>query len=329
MGDPAGIGLEIALKAWMARAREQLPPFALIGDPAALKRACARLNNDAAIATISTLRETGAAFADALPVIALDLAEAETLGAPAPANARAIIEAIKQGVEFCLSGDAGALVTLPIAKAPLQAAGFGFPGHTEFIAHLTRDVRLDGPGGPLMMLACARLRVALVTIHHPLSSVAGLITRERIMHCARVLAAALRTDFAIPDPRIALAALNPHAGESGMMGREEIDILNPAAEALRAEGIAITNAMPSDTMFHPEARARYDCALCLYHDQALIPLKTIDFWGGVNITLGLPIVRTSPDHGAGFDIAGQNKANPQSFINALKAARAMADARAS
>jgi len=220
------------------------------------------------------------------------------------------------------------VVTAPIAKAPLYAAGFGFPGHTEFLAELTADVPFAGTRGPVMMLTAKDLRAALVTIHEPLSAVPALVTGERVRRVVRVVHEALRRDFGIAAPRLALAALNPHAGEGGAMGREEIEILAPAAADLRAGGIAVTDPLPADTMFHEEARRAYDAAICLYHDQALIPVKTLDFWGGVNVTLGLPVVRTSPDHGTGFDIAGKGVARADSLIAAIRLAGEMAAARA-
>ena len=225
--------------------------------------------------------------------------------------------------------NAAALVTLPIAKAVLLNAGFGFPGHTEFIAHLTKGAPWLHARGPVMMLAGPSLKIALVTIHTPLKDVPGALTRGRIIEVAHVVGEALQRDFAIARPRIALCGLNPHAGERGHIGREEIDTLIPAAAMLRAEGWNVEGPKPADTLFHAEARAGYDAVIALYHDQGLIPLKTLHFWEAVNVTLGLPIVRTSPDHGAGFDIAGQGKARADSFIAALKLAQAMAQRRAS
>jgi 4-hydroxythreonine-4-phosphate dehydrogenase len=215
------------------------------------------------------------------------------------------------------AGDASAIVTLPIAKATLYAAGFRHPGHTEYIAHLTADMEIRGPRGPVMMLATEGLRVALATIHAPLAAVPALLTRERIERTARVVLHALRQDFAIAAPRLALAALNPHAGEGGALGREEIETIAPVAAALRAEGFDVS-----------DPRTGYDTVIAMYHDQGLVPIKTLDFWGATNITLGLPIVRTSPDHGTGFDIAGRGVAHTGSFINALRMADAMARRRA-
>jgi 4-hydroxythreonine-4-phosphate dehydrogenase len=231
-------------------------------------------------------------------------------------------------VALARDGAASGVVTLPIAKATLYAAGFPHPGHTEFVAALTADMTHAGPRGPVMMLATAGLRVALATIHTPLAQAPALLTQDRVEHTARVVLDALARDFGVARPRLALAALNPHAGEGGALGREEIEVIDPVAARLRAEGHEVSNARPADTLFHPEARARYDAVIAMYHDQGLIPIKTLDFWGAVNVTLGLPIVRTSPDHGAGFDIAGRNTANPASFVAALHMASDIAMRRA-
>jgi 4-hydroxythreonine-4-phosphate dehydrogenase len=219
------------------------------------------------------------------------------------------------------------VVTAPIAKAPLYEAGFSFPGHTEFLGELTAAARHDGARGPVMMLAAADLRVSLVTIHEPLSKVPALVTVERVVNAGLVTAQALSRDFGIARPRLAVLGLNPHAGESGAIGGEERAVIGPAVRSLQDLGVDATGPHPADTMFHPEARARYDAVLCMYHDQALIPVKMLDFWGGVNITLGLPIVRTSPDHGVGFDIAGRGLARADSLIAALRLAAAMAARR--
>jgi 4-hydroxythreonine-4-phosphate dehydrogenase len=229
-----------------------------------------------------------------------------------------VIAWIETAVDFAVKGEVSGVVTAPISKAVLYKAGFKFPGHTEFLADLTADAPQTGVRGPVMMLTAKDLRVSLVTIHTPLKDVAAQITVDRVVHTARVTAEALRRDFGVAEPRLALAGLNPHAGEQGALGREEIDILAPAVQQLRAEGIQITDPKPSDTLFHDAARKTYDAAVCLYHDQALIPIKTLDFWGGVNVTLGLPIVRTSPDHGTGFEIAGKGVANPDSLIAAIR-----------
>ena len=234
------------------------------------------------------------------------------------------------GSEMCIrdrSGEASGVVTAPIAKAPMYASGFRFPGHTEFIAELTADAPYPGTRGPVMMLTAQNLRACLVTIHVALDQVPELVTAERVARTARVVHESLKRDFAIARPRLAMAALNPHAGEGGALGLQEIDILIPVARQLRAEGIDITDPRSADTLFHDEARATYDAAICMYHDQALIPVKTLDFWGGVNVSLGLPVIRTSPDHGTGFDIAGKGIARPDSMIAAIRLASEMAKAR--
>lgn len=320
LGEPAGVGPEIVAAAW--RALSALgAPFAVIGD--------ARLLADhAPVQTISDPSAAATVFGRALPVIDLPLPAAVTPGHPDPANAGMVADWIEYGVNLCLSGEASGLVTAPIAKAPLYAAGFRFPGHTEFIAELTADVPMKGARGPVMMLTAKDLRACLVTIHVALDQVPELVTVDRVTRTARVVHESMKRDFGISTPRIALAALNPHAGEGGALGLQEITVLKPAVEALRREGINITDPKPADTLFHDEARATYDAVVCLYHDQALIPVKTLDFWGGVNATLGLPIVRTSPDHGTGFDIAGKGLARPDSLIAAIRLATEMAGARA-
>ena len=236
--------------------------------------------------------------------------------------------AIERGVAAARAGAAAGLVTLPIAKAVLHSADFGFPGHTEFVAHLTREDEWPHARGPVMMLAGPSLKVALATIHIPLTEVARQLTRERIVHVGRVVGEALRRDFGVAEMRIALRGLNPHAGERSTIGREEIEVINPAAQVLRAEGWNVGDARSADALFHESARNKYDVAIALYHDQGLIPIKTLHFWDAVNVTLGLPIVRTSPDHGAGFDIAGKGVARADSFRAALQLAWEMAQRRA-
>ncbi|MHA6288371.1 4-hydroxythreonine-4-phosphate dehydrogenase PdxA [Maricaulis sp. CAU 1757] len=326
MGDPAGIGPEIILKAWQAL-NGHGPVLACIGDPGTLAETARRLDLPTPV-TISH-PTAAAACAGALPVL-----PAATLphrpvrpGQPDPAHAGFIRSAIESGVELCRDESARALVTAPISKAVLYEAGFDFPGHTEYLAELTRDLPVDGPRGPVMMLSGGGLRVVLTSIHQSLRSAIQSLSAERIAEVARITHHALRQDFGITAPRLALAGLNPHAGEGGSMGDEEHDIINPAAAALRAEGIDITDALPPDTLFHAEARSGYDAAVCLYHDQGLIPVKTLDFHGGVNITLGLPIIRTSPDHGTAFAIAGSGKAQPDSLIAAIRQADEIAERR--
>ncbi|KAA5805150.1 4-hydroxythreonine-4-phosphate dehydrogenase PdxA [Alkalicaulis satelles] len=312
LGDPDGIGPEITLKAWRDL-RDEAHCFALTGDPDQAYAAALALDLPRP-EPVTSWREARDVFADALPVIAL----------PAAQGPRAALASIEAGVQAVLSGEAFGLVTNPVSKARLYEAGFQFPGHTEYLAHLTAEAPVQGPRGPVMMLAGGGLRCALVTIHQPLREAIAALTPERIIETARVTAHALKLDFAIEHPRLALAGLNPHAGEGGALGREEIDILAPALDVLRAEGLAIAGPMAPDTMFHAEARERYDAAVCLYHDQGLIPVKTLDFHGGVNVTLGLPIVRASPDHGTAFDIAGKGVARPDSLIAAIRLASDMA-----
>ena len=323
LGDPAGTGPEITARAWRAL-RESGPAFMVVGDRQALESAP---GGPVPVQTVTRPEDAALVFADVLPVLDIPLTTSVVAGQPNPANAAAVIRWIETGVGLALTGAVSGLVTAPIAKAPLYAAGFGFPGHTEFLAELTAASRHDGARGPVMMLTAANLRVALVTIHEPLAKVSSLLTIEKIVNAGLVTAQALRRDFGIAAPRLAVAGLNPHAGESGSLGREEIEIIAPAVRALRELGVAATGPSPADSLFHPEARARYDAVLCMYHDQALIPVKMLDFWGGVNVTLGLPIVRTSPDHGTGFDIAGRGVARPDSLIAAIRLAADIAARR--
>lgn len=326
MGDPAGIGLELAARVWAERT-EATPRFHLVGDADAFMRASARIGAAKPdLHVVSDPADLAATPADGLGVLSVALAMEETPGEPDPVNAGATIAAIKAGVDLVRSAAAAALVTLPIAKAVLQGAGFEFPGHTEFIAHLTSDDPWPHARGPIMLLAGPSLKVALATIHTPLAQVAAAITHARLMQVGRVLGEALQRDYAIATPRIALCGLNPHAGEDGRIGREEIEIINPAAAQLRAEGWDISDARSADAMFHD--RESYDAVIALYHDQGLIPIKTLHFWNAVNVTLGLPLVRTSPDHGTGFDIAGKGVARPDSFRAALDLAQTMAQRRA-
>jgi 4-hydroxythreonine-4-phosphate dehydrogenase len=322
MGEPAGIGGEVALAAWRHR-DARVPPFYLIDDPARLAALADRLGWGIAVRAIATPSEAVDAFADALPVAPLSAAPRARPGHPDPADARLVIEAIDRAVADARDGRAAAVVTNPINKDALYRAGFNHPGHTEYLAELAG---LKGPA--VMMLACPELRVVPVTIHHALREAIGLVTTATIVHTGTVVAAALRRDFGIAAPRLAIAGLNPHAGESGGLGREDIDIVAPAVVELRHAGIDARGPLAADTMFHPAARATYDAALCMYHDQALIPIKTIDFDGGVNVTLGLPFIRTSPDHGTAFDIAGTGTARPDSLIAALRLAGEMAARRA-
>ena len=329
MGEPAGIGGEIALLAWRALAGEATRntgannPFFIIDDPARLVALARMTAPDVAVKAIAQPAQAAAVFPAALPVLPIALAQAVVPGRPARENSTAVIAAIERAVELVRAGEAAAVVTNPIHKQVLYEGGFRFPGHTEFLAELA-----GGGCTPVMMLTCPGLRVVPVTVHLPLARAAASLTAEAIVQAGRVTAAALRADFAIARPRLAVAGLNPHAGEGGALGREEIDVIAPAIATLRDEGIEISGPAPADSLFHPQARQGYDAVLCMYHDQALIPLKTIDFEHGVNITLGLPFVRTSPDHGTAFDIAGMGRASPANLLAALATARAMAEARA-
>jgi len=318
LGDPCGIGPEIAAKAWAALRTDPALAFCVLGDAGLLAAQ--------GIPVCKVETADASAFADALPVVHTPLAAPATPGKPDPIHAPNIIDWIKTGVDLCRSGEARGLVTCPIAKSVLYQTGFTFPGHTEYLADLCRD----GVSTPqvVMMLTARDLRVVLTTIHTPLKEVPAALSADRIASIARVTHTALIRDFGIENPRLVMAALNPHAGEDGTIGREEIETLSPAADRLRGEGIDIGGPYPADTLFHDNARRGYDAAVCMYHDQGLIPLKTLDFWGGVNISLGLPIVRTSPDHGTGFDIAGLGIARPDSLINAIRAADAIARNRA-
>ncbi len=309
MGDPAGIGGELTVSAWRAL-RHGGPAFAAIDDPARLAGIPVR--------AVESLAEAAAVFPDALPVLPQPLAAAAVPGRPDGANAAATIASIERAVRLAQAGEAAAVVTNPISKAVLYAAGFSHPGHTEFLGALT------GCAHPVMMLANDFLRVVPVTVHVSLRAALDGLSTEAIVATARITAAALRDQFGIAAPRLAVAGLNPHAGEGGAMGNEEAALIAPAVAALRNEGIAATGPHSPDTLFTPAARAGYDAAICMYHDQALIPLKTLDMASGVNVTLGLPIIRTSPDHGTAFDIAGQNRADPASLIAALRLAATLA-----
>jgi 4-hydroxythreonine-4-phosphate dehydrogenase len=313
-GEPAGIGPELAVKCWQALG--ETLPFFWIGDPA-------HLPHGTAISLIETPEEAPLAARSGLPVLAHAFDGPARPATPRPENAKSVISAIARGVALVQSGAASALTTLPIhKKALLDGAGFAFPGHTEFLADLA------GVGRVVMMLACDALRVVPVTIHIPVADVAHALSAHLLAETVHITHAALIRDFGIMAPRLAVAGLNPHAGEGGAMGREEIEMITPALDALRAQGLDIVGPVSADTMFHAEARARYDVAIAMYHDQALIPIKTLDFSGGVNVTLGLPFIRTSPDHGTAFDIAGTGRADPTSTLAALRMAARLAQQRA-
>jgi len=320
-GDPSGIGADIAILAWRKRHELSLPAFLLVGDPALMASRARRLGVDVPVE--ETLpAEASAVFRHALPVLPLANAFVDTPGAPSTANAAGIVESIERAVALTQAGDTSAVVTLPIAKKTLYDSGFGFPGHTEYLAHLAGQA--DGKEHvAVMMLAGPDLRTVPVTIHIPLAEVPIQLTTEAIVVTARIVAGDLKRRFGIAKPRLAVLGLNPHAGESGAIGNEDIAIILPAIEQLRYDGIAAFGPVPADTMFHARARATYDAAICMYHDQALIPAKTLAFDDAVNVTLGLPFVRTSPDHGTAFDIAGTGKARPDSLVAAIRLADRM------
>jgi 4-hydroxythreonine-4-phosphate dehydrogenase len=315
----------VTVKTWRTL-RESGPQFMVVGDYDALV-AAAGVDRGSAIARVGGPDEAAALFSKAVPVLDIPLQSPVVAGKASASYAAAVIRWIETGAGLALSGAVSGLVTAPIAKAPLYEAGFKFPGHTEFLAELTAGAPVDGLRGPVMMLSTHSLRVVLVTIHLSLRDAVTALNEDAIVRTALVTAEALQKDFGVARPRLALAALNPHAGEGGALGREEIDIINPAAQRIRSHGVACSDARPADTLFHVDARGSYDAVICLYHDQGLIPLKTIDFWGGVNVTLGLPIVRTSPDHGAGFEIAGRGLARAESLIAAVRTAAEIAARR--
>ncbi|WP_119420409.1 4-hydroxythreonine-4-phosphate dehydrogenase PdxA [Desertibaculum subflavum] len=321
MGEPAGVGGEIALMAWRDRSSEGIAPFYVVDSPERLATLARRLGLDVPMRSIAGPEEAADAFATALPVLPLALPRQVVPGVPDEANAEAVLGAIRLAVEHVRSGRAAAVVTNPIQKAVLYRAGFRHPGQTEFIGELAG-------GTPVMLLASPELRVVPVTIHLPLRAAIERLTTDLIFTTGRIAAEALRVDFGIARPRLALAGLNPHAGEGGALGREDGEIVAPAVAALRREGVEARGPLSADTLFHPEARRTYDVALGMYHDQVLIPIKTVDFWGGVNVTIGTPVIRTSPDHGTALELAGTAKANPASLIAALKLAATMAANRA-
>ncbi|MBM3576531.1 MAG: 4-hydroxythreonine-4-phosphate dehydrogenase PdxA [Alphaproteobacteria bacterium] len=317
-GDPSGIGPELALMAYVAHHSCDLPPFFLLSDPAFIARTAANLALEIQIET-TTAAHAGDIFSRALPVVDTGSNVVGVPGSPDPADAPSTLSSIERAVECVAKGEARAVVTNPIAKSILYKAGFKHPGHTEFLAELAHR-HYGGDYGAVMMLWSQELAVVPLTIHIPLGDVAKQLTRELIIETGEIVAHDLAARFHIAKPRLAFAGLNPHAGEDGAIGREEIDVIAPAIMELRARGVIASGPFPADTMFHKAARAKYDVALCPTHDQALIPIKTLAFERGVNVTLGLPFVRTSPDHGTAFDIAGKGVADPTSLIEAIKLA---------
>ena len=322
IGDPSGIGPEIAAAAWATREPNLLPAFILLGDPAIVSDRARHAGIAISVAECD-IEDAVSVFRDALPVMPLSHRFLDTPGQPDPANAPGIIEAIELAVTLTVERKAAALITCPIAKKPLYDAGFRFPGHTEYLGHLA-EKHFGISARPVMMIAGPDLRTVPVTVHIPLSEVATRLTSVDIVATGRIVAHDLHSYFGIERPRLAVAGMNPHAGEDGAMGTEDRDIVTPAVAALRAEGIDARGPLPADTMFHARARATYDAAICMYHDQALIPAKTLAFDSAVNVTLGLPFIRTSPDHGTAFDIAGKGIARPDSLIAALRMANDMA-----
>ena len=318
LGEPAGVGPDIVIAAWLDRARSAVPPFLFVGDADLLQRRASALGTPITVRRVAPC-DAVRAFADALPCLDNAPHAIGTPGVLSAADAPVVIESIRRSVELVRDDIASAVVTNPIQKKALQDFGFGFPGHTEFLGALALEM-FGVAAEPVMMLAGPDLKVVPVTIHIPLASVPATLTTELIVRAGKVVARDLTRRFGIEAPRLAVAGLNPHAGEDGMLGAEDGVVVRPAVDALRAAGIQAVGPLPADTMFHPAARRTYDAALCMYHDQALIPAKTLAFDEGVNVTLGLPFVRTSPDHGTALSIAGTGQARPTSLIAALRLA---------
>jgi 4-hydroxythreonine-4-phosphate dehydrogenase len=315
IGEPGGVGPDITLEAWLALKDEPDFAFFVIGDAAFLREQLACLHEAIPLREIETPAEAFAIFPRALPVIDLPFQAKPVAGRFSAATAATVIGAIDMAVEFALAGTISAMVTNPIQKEALYAAGFSHQGHTDYLAHLAQRHGHDAE--PVMMMCAQDLRAVPVTVHIALAEVPRQLTSELIVRQARVVARDLARRFGIDEPRLALTGLNPHAGENGNMGKEELTIIAPALATLRAEGLVIAGPLPADTAFHAEARSRFDAVLCMYHDQALIPVKTLDFHGGVNCTLGLPFIRTSPDHGTALSLARTGKASPRSLIQAI------------
>ncbi|MFZ0841378.1 MAG: 4-hydroxythreonine-4-phosphate dehydrogenase PdxA [Xanthobacteraceae bacterium] len=322
LGEPAGIGPDITLLSWTRRAELELPAFYVLGDATYLRERATRLGISVPVVAIAP-EEALAAFASALPVVDVGVRATATPGLPDETSAPVAIAAIRAGVAQVLRGSALAIVTNPVAKNVLYRSGFAEPGHTEFLGKLATEATGRG-AHPVMMLWAPELAVVPVTIHLPLTEVPNRLSFDLIVETGRIVARDLQERFRISHPRLAVAGLNPHAGENGALGAEDHAIVAPAIDRLRAEGIDARGPLPADTMFHPAARASYDVALCMYHDQALIPIKTLAFDHAVNVTLGLPFVRTSPDHGTAFDIAGSGRADASSLIAAIKLAARLA-----
>lgn len=321
-GEPGGVGAEIAVRAWQSLRHKKKLAFALLGDVDHITRCCDIAGMPHKIVAVDSLGDVSNQFEEALPVLHRPLTAVATLGQFSAATAPWVTDCIIDAVDLCVSGAASGMVTNPIQKEALYAAGFKHQGHTDFLASLCHERGL--PAQDVMMLVGGGLRAVPITVHIALKDVPLKLTRETIVAQARVVDRDLRKRFGIATPRIAVTGLNPHAGENGSMGREEIEIIRPAIADLQALGLTVFGPLPADTAFFPQARANYDVILCMYHDQALIPVKTLDFHGGVNVTLGLPFIRTSPDHGTALDLAGTGKAQAESLISAIRLAAEMA-----
>jgi 4-hydroxythreonine-4-phosphate dehydrogenase len=322
LGEPAGIGPDITFAAWRRRAELGLAPFYLLADPAFIGRRAERIAPDVSIRVVEPAAAT-AAFEAALPVVDIGIEVSAEPGRPDRSSAPAVLAAIRRAVADVAAGAARAIVTNPIAKDVLYRSGFAEPGHTEYLAKLATESS-GVAARPVMMLWSPELAVVPVTIHLPLKDVVPTLTTDLVVETGRIVARDLRVRFGIARPRLAVAGLNPHAGEQGALGDEDLTVVRPAVERLKAEGIDAHGPSPADSLFHRAARASYDVVLAMYHDQALIPIKTLAFDHAVNVTLGLPFVRTSPDHGTAFDIAGTGRANPESLIAALQLAARLA-----
>ncbi|MCJ8190038.1 4-hydroxythreonine-4-phosphate dehydrogenase PdxA [Sphingomicrobium aestuariivivum] len=318
LGDPAGIGPEIVARCWQQRGEFGLPPFVAIGDPASIAAVW-----DGPVRPVERLGDVPATFDEALPIVAIPAEQADTPGQPSPAGARCALQSLEMGVGLARTGSTAAVVTGPVSKAQLYGIGFTHPGQTEFVAERCGVSKAN----VAMMLAGPSLRCVPVTTHIPLAEAAAALSTDLVAARARATLRGLIRNFGIERPRLAISGLNPHAGENGALGSEEIEVIIPAIERLREEGWDVIGPLPADTMFHERARANYDAALCMYHDQALIPLKALHFDEGVNMTLGLPIVRTSPDHGTAFDIAGKGIAEPSAMAHAIRTAHLAARSR--
>ncbi|MGK2921696.1 MAG: 4-hydroxythreonine-4-phosphate dehydrogenase PdxA [Methyloceanibacter sp.] len=326
LGDPAGIGPDVTLLAFAARNREAIPPFVLIGDETVLAERAESLGLSIPIAKIAAPADAAQIFPDALPVLPTAVSGPVVAGQPSLEAMDAVKRSIEIAVALVQDGEARAVVTNPVSKSHLYRAGFAFPGHTEYLASLASGDAT--PLHPVMMLVAGPFKVVPTTIHIPLKDVERTLTRDLLAETIKITNRDLRRFFGYDRPRLAVSGLNPHAGEQGSLGREEVEIIEPVIAEARAEGLDVSGPYPADTLFHEAARERYDAAICMYHDQALVPFKTLAFEEGVNVTLGLPFVRTSPDHGTAFDIAGTGKTNPRSLIEALRLASAMSQTAA-